>query len=387
MPKFHRLQREQIVALDEWDRGKQWRKNDRADWVQKRDAHQPLIDRATFDAVQERMAARPAMPRGHSHEYLLSGTLACSCGEVMTGQTRIRKKELAAGEHTYEDPIYVCAGGLRAKGICRQIGLPRDASERAVLRVLDEEVFAPEGLDLLEAAIRRECDLRRAVPRVDAAADLERRERELAQRVAAVARRILSVDESVVGEVRAALNEAKADLERVRATLEAARRATPGTVAADDVIAALVGPMRSMATILRDPGTPLNQRREFLRRFLPPGPNGVRPIQVEFDLKAERGWRNSLRRVTIRHLSVRGLDAAKVTSVTGAFASASATNVVAGAVAAEGGLADIPGEGVTDALPVGARDLGWADLEAARSRPGFAEVVSAVPTAVVCGAL
>ncbi len=77
-----------------------------------------------------------------------------------------------------------------------------------------------------------------------------------------------------------------------------------------------------------------------------------------------------MRRATVRHLTIR---AAKVTNVAGTFASAKVTNVVAGAVAADGELANVPGEVVTDALPVGARALTWADLEAVWTLPEVAE--------------
>jgi len=82
------------------------------------------------------------------------------------------------------------------------------------------------------------------------------------------------------------------------------------------------------------------ERLELLSRFLPKR-GDVRPIRVEFNPTAKRGWRNAPRRVTVRHLSMRALDVtnlvtAKVTKVAGTFASARATHVVAGAVGAQG---------------------------------------------------
>jgi hypothetical protein len=73
--------------------------------------------------------------------------------------------------------------------------------------------------------------------------------------------------------------------------------------------------------------------------------DGVRPIQAEFDLTAKRGWRNALRRVTVRHLTTR----------TGA----GQASAVAGAVSAEAGQPVAPGEWLETAL----RELLPADLE------------------------
>ena len=66
----------------------------------------------------------------------------------------------------------------------------------------------------------------------------------------------------------------------------------------------IIDSFRSMVGILRDPTFPLERRREVLRRFLPIR-DGVRPIRVYFDEGAQRGWRKALKRVTVRHISVR----------------------------------------------------------------------------------
>ncbi len=122
------------------------------------------------------------------------------------------------------------------------------------------------------------------------------------------------------------------------------RRTTYVPRNADDVVEATLGPIRSMATLLNDSTASIERRREVLRRLLPAGPNGERPIRVEFDLTAGRGWRRAFKRATVRHLSVR--NKTKVESV------------VAGAVAAEGELREGEEElDLVDVLAAGARDL------------------------------
>ncbi len=62
-----------------------------------------------------------------------------------------------------------------------------------------------------------------------------------------------------------------------------------------------------------------------------------------------------MRRATVRHLTIR---AAKVTNVAGTFASAKVTNVVAGAVAADGELRECEEEfDFVEALACGERDI------------------------------
>ena len=81
--------------------------------------------------------------------------------------------------------------------------------------------------------------------------------------------------------------------------------------------------------------------------------DGVRPIRVEFDSTAKCGWRNALRRVTVRHPTTK-IDRLRQVSL------------VAGAVDAEACL-PLPGEdGVLDPgswLPYGERRLGPDDFE------------------------
>ena len=114
---------------------------------------------------------------------------------------------------------------------------------------------------------------------------------------------------------------------------------------------AILDSLRSMRGILRDRTFPLERRREVLRRFLPTR-DGQRPIRVEFDLTAKRGWQNALRRVTVRHLTTRteGVRQARL---------------VAGAVTVEAGQLESPGWDAIRGLPTWERELVPGDLVAA----------------------
>ncbi|MBL8841960.1 MAG: recombinase zinc beta ribbon domain-containing protein [Planctomycetes bacterium] len=295
----------------------------------KRDAHPPIIERGLFDAVQRNLAAHPSRPRGHVEEYLLTGLLTCgNCGDILFGTRRTRRKVVAGAEKLYVDVIYVCAGSLRQTGRCRQVALPRDALEGAILRVVDEEILGGDGLTRLERALRDELARRAGIDRSGELAALEKREADLTQQVTDAARRMLRVDEALLPEAREAAAEMKRDLERVRRSLETARSSARASTGGEDSIRRLLDSLRSMRGVLADRTFPLERRREVLRRFLPKR-GDERPIRVEFDPTAKRGWRNALKRVTVRHLTTRAVTRTETGAVTDG-AGLSQASVVAG---------------------------------------------------------
>ena len=159
MPRFHRLEGGDIREIDRFDENR-FRINARADWVTIRDAHPAIVERSLFDAVQARLRSNPRRTAKREQEYLLSGLISCgNCGSPMTGSTPTRTKVSGGEKKIYRYPGYSCSNG-RKSGDCRQVAVPRDNLERAILRILDREVFAPDALELLEAALRRAVERR-----------------------------------------------------------------------------------------------------------------------------------------------------------------------------------------------------------------------------------
>jgi hypothetical protein len=303
------------------------------------------------------MASRPSRIRGHVHDYLLTGLVTCSnCGSVVVGTVRSRPRVVDGKEVSLPDPRYVCNGTLRNADSCRQVPIPRDGFEHAVLRVLDEELLGEKALARLEQHLRRIVAARNARPRNDGIPALERREKDLAARVADGARRLLQVDESLIPDVKAALAEIKEDLENVRATLAARRRAQRPATNGEDLVAKTLEAFRSMAAVLRDASVPLERRREVLRRLLPKR-GDERPILVHIDPKAKKGWRNALKRVVVRHLGIEdtGDGATRKTRSFGFD--------VSPAVAAKAEQPEAPGWDLADGLPTWERELVPSELE------------------------
>jgi hypothetical protein len=270
----------------------------------------------------------------------------------MVGTTRTRKKMVGGAEKTYSDPLYTCSATLRATGRCRQVALPRDGFERAVLRIVDEELLRPEALARLEQHLRLQVARRSAGGAGDGIPALERRELDLTNQVAEGARRLLQVEPSLVPAVKTALTELKDELQRVQASLESRRHATNLAADGERMVQETVDAFRTMASVLRDPTFPLERRREVLRRLLPKR-DGVRPILVYIDPKAGRGWRKALKRVVVRHLTTR--DARDDGRSVG--------KRVSPAVATKAEQPEAPGWELAEGIPTWERELVAVDLE------------------------
>jgi DNA invertase Pin-like site-specific DNA recombinase len=102
--KYHRVSAGEIKTRTD---GPTRRTNDPAEWTGKRDAHEALIDRATFKRVQKKLTKRNVARRSRDADrYLLSGLVHCAhCGRRMVGTSKTRDKN---GKH-YEWHNYVCS--------------------------------------------------------------------------------------------------------------------------------------------------------------------------------------------------------------------------------------------------------------------------------------
>lgn len=137
-----------------------WNKTKRADtkeikrpedeWVVVEDTHEPIIDKETFQAVQERMKVKKSMGgRSQSSNYLLSGLLKCGhCGSPMIGNTYkgrfAKKKGLAPTYHKY-----VCSG-YHKQGICHYVFCHREQVEINVLEDIKKIIGTPDQAKSLQ---------------------------------------------------------------------------------------------------------------------------------------------------------------------------------------------------------------------------------------------
>jgi DNA invertase Pin-like site-specific DNA recombinase len=125
----------------------------------RRDNHEAIIDRATWDRVQEKIKARKVTkahprPRG----YVLTGLVRCGhCGRPMQGSAGVRR---IAGT-TYSYRWYTCATENRVPGSCRRHSIREDKLLALLVRKLQEIYLAPERLQGLQTELRRQIESRR----------------------------------------------------------------------------------------------------------------------------------------------------------------------------------------------------------------------------------
>jgi DNA invertase Pin-like site-specific DNA recombinase len=107
-------------------------------WVVTPDAHPALVDRATFEAVQRRLAGqRGQTTPGGRGRFLFTGLIRCGmCGHRMHGRTEGRYK----GKPW---KVYVCAGGHQY-GVCRLRSVRESAVLDCCTQMIAKELLNPD---------------------------------------------------------------------------------------------------------------------------------------------------------------------------------------------------------------------------------------------------
>jgi DNA invertase Pin-like site-specific DNA recombinase len=125
-----------------------------------RDAHEGLIDRATWDSVQAKIKAR----RGDSRRcraggFVLSGGLTrCGhCGSKMQGHTRTAPGKQGRLVYRY----LACDGARRRPGSCREVHIREDKLLPFLVKKLQEVYLSPERLEGLRVQLKARLEAKR----------------------------------------------------------------------------------------------------------------------------------------------------------------------------------------------------------------------------------
>ncbi|MCR3923301.1 MAG: recombinase family protein [Firmicutes bacterium] len=157
---WHILHNDAYIGRKVWNKydyssGK--KKKPESEWIVSADAHQPIIDRETFNSVKvksnERDAGGAAMKAGGPSLYLLRGILKCpQCGVNMVTGTNSRSSR---GHARY----YHC-GTYHRQGTkaCKRNGISKDKIELAVMNTLIREFSLLAFPGSLEDEIQRYLD-------------------------------------------------------------------------------------------------------------------------------------------------------------------------------------------------------------------------------------
>ncbi len=153
--KFHRITKRGAVERPR-HLATESRPNPKEEWVVKRNTHEPLIPRRTFDKVQRKRLKRdehgrhPKQPKGRGKysNFLLTGLITCGeCTHRYQGYTHKSRKYTKNPQ--LERPRFYLCGGYITKGasVCKRVAYPRDPLENYILTRLKDRlmVFLKEG--------------------------------------------------------------------------------------------------------------------------------------------------------------------------------------------------------------------------------------------------
>jgi DNA invertase Pin-like site-specific DNA recombinase len=127
------------------------------DWIIVEGMHEALVDRETFERVQERLRSNRnhTTPAAHGGDWLLSGLLVCSlCGHRMTGSTQVFKNHPEWTQRRYRCNTYMTYG----KQACHCHALDEPSLVRCVLGKIKDVLLHPDTLAKLRAELQRQAE-------------------------------------------------------------------------------------------------------------------------------------------------------------------------------------------------------------------------------------
>ncbi len=164
--KFHRIVGGRGVERDGCGK-RRIEKNAREDWLVYDDAHEPIVDRVTFERAQQVMTERAARRiatgflsgKAKYSRYLMSGLLRCSCGSSMFGQT-VWKKEPRKDGSRISTSYYLCSAAVtKGASICPPVRFSHPALDASVAQFIGDRLTAflgEQGRGLLRRIVERE---------------------------------------------------------------------------------------------------------------------------------------------------------------------------------------------------------------------------------------
>ena len=150
MGKFHRIADRREVERDGCGKRRlKW--NAPQDWLVYENAHEPLVDRDTFDRAQRVMGERGdhrtatgfLTGKAKVSQYLLSGLISCgACGGSMHGRTTWKNKWRKDGSRI-GTAYYVCGAAIsKGKSVCQPIQFPQRVFDDYVLDFVGQRIEA-----------------------------------------------------------------------------------------------------------------------------------------------------------------------------------------------------------------------------------------------------
>jgi DNA invertase Pin-like site-specific DNA recombinase len=276
--KYHEIVSAQIQPTTTRKRGR-WR-NDAKEWIITKNTHEPLIERSTFERVQERLIEQRDFktPKSGGGNFLFTRLLFCShCGWPMYGLT-MRNTRTKTGHgnpcalRRYAYKRYIC-GAYNAHGTkaCQCNTITERQLLADVVTCIQKQLLCKGNLDKLRSKIERQLTAdANSTTNVKA---LRKSITELDHKIDQGSERLLAAPTALCETLTAKLLEWQTQRDKLLADLHAAGRAQPTSkpsLTVDKVIAELKRLGEALTT------EPAMLLRELLRRM-------IDKIECEFD--------------------------------------------------------------------------------------------------------
>jgi DNA invertase Pin-like site-specific DNA recombinase len=226
------------------------------------DRHEALVDRATFERVQEKLVARreytSSPPAGGP--FLFAGLAKCGdCGYLLYGMNTWDNGQLGGRK-------YVC-GQYHAyrKAGCNSNKIEEPDLVEAVLGVIESHFLKPENLAKLRDEIRRQEKAERAGAEPKSAA-LDRRIAELKQKIDTGTERWLTAPDTIMAAAGAKIEQWRRELEQA----EEDRRVVAKPAVSEAALEEAVELITKGVAMLREQAhtTPADELRPVLQAFV-----------------------------------------------------------------------------------------------------------------------
>jgi DNA invertase Pin-like site-specific DNA recombinase len=161
--KYFGVQQGEIQPRARRTKRKHWG-NPSEDWQRKEASITPIVDRETFERVQERLASncQNKTPHRGGGDFLFTGLVRCAnCGAPMHGCTNVQKDKDRHGRvrsaKTYTYRRYICgAYNSHGKLSCQCNTIPERQLLHAVVKRIQDDFLNPTNLEKLEEELRRQ---------------------------------------------------------------------------------------------------------------------------------------------------------------------------------------------------------------------------------------
>jgi site-specific DNA recombinase len=187
--------------------------NPKSDWIDTPNAHEPIVDRKTWEAVQRKLVERRKLTYRHGSNSLMTGLVFCGhCGGPMHGRTDINEQG-----RRYRRLICSRYNDL-GRDACQGNRTSEQALVEVVIKKIVEDFLDPRNLTKLRAEVRRQLRERNQ-PQPAAAKKLRSKLTALGKQIDKGAERLLTAPADLTETLAGKLRGWQQERERLRAEL------------------------------------------------------------------------------------------------------------------------------------------------------------------------